>query len=395
MPAALPLPDTTILFFGNDWSADNRTSSHHIARFLSSRYRLIYIECPGMRSVRASGRDFRRVWSKLAKALRGARRIDERLHVATLLQIPIHRFAWARWLNRRFVIGQLRFLTWRLRVERPILWFMIPHVPDVLGIMGEQLSVYSCTDHHASLPDVDSRAVQDMDERMTSGADLVFVASETLLDEKRRLNPRTYVSPHGVDIEHFARAQTAALPAPPELADIPRPIIGFFGLIERWIDLELIDYLAERRPQWSFLVIGRVAVPWDSLPRRPNVTFPGPRPYEDLPAYGRAFDVAVLPYRHTNQVHHANPLKLREYLAMGKPIVAVNSPEIDKYADVVRVAHSHEEFLGHLDAILGQPDSADDIQRRMARVADEGWPTRIERLLTIAGERLREKTAGN
>ena len=150
-----------------------------------------------------------------------------------------------------------------------------------------------------------------------------------------------------------------------------RPIVGFFGLIERWIDLDLVGWLAEQRPNWSFVMIGRVAVPAETLPRLPNLHFLGKRPYAELPHYGGQFDAAIIPYRLTKQVYHANPIKLREYLAMGKPVVSVSTPEIDKYADVVTIARSREEFLSRLDEVLGQPDTPAASARRVARVASE------------------------
>ncbi len=93
---------------------------------------------------------------------------------------------------------------WREGIRQPITWFMIPHLSSVVGRFGERLSVYYCIDDYASLPDVDAAAVRDMDEEMTCKADLVFVASETLLESKLRLNPERHVSPHGVDVDHFA-----------------------------------------------------------------------------------------------------------------------------------------------------------------------------------------------
>src|SRR5207302_3834993 len=144
-----------------------------------------------------------------------------------------------------------------------------------------------------------------------------------LLAGKRALNANTHLSPHGVDFDHFVKAQDPALPLPDDVADLvasKRPIVGFFGLIERWIELGLVAYLAQQRPDWTFLMIGRVAVPEADVPRLPNLRFLGRRPYESLPAYGRAFSAAIIPYHLTPQVMHANPIKLREYLAMGKPI---------------------------------------------------------------------------
>jgi glycosyltransferase involved in cell wall biosynthesis len=227
-----------------------------------------------------------------------------------------------------------------------------------------------------------------LDAETTCNADLVFVASDTLLDSKRQLNPNTYLSPHGVDYHHFAQAQDECLAIPEDTATLPGPVIGFFGLIESWIDLDLVDYLAKCRPQWTFLMIGRVAVPAEQLPRRNNIRFLGPRPYDSLPAYGKQFAASIIPYRLTQQVLHANPIKLREYLAMGKPVISVSTPEIDKYADVVAIAHSHEDFLARLDEAVSRPASAEEDRRRMERVAAQGWESRLRDVLAVVEKHL-------
>ncbi|QEH37843.1 Putative teichuronic acid biosynthesis glycosyltransferase TuaH [Aquisphaera giovannonii] len=380
--------EQVFLYFGNDWFAENRTSSHHIAEWLARRHRVYYIECPGLRAPKGTGRDLKKIWAKLWRFALGARTVSANLKVRTLFQVPLHRFAIIRHFNRFFVTATLRWLTWREGIRRPIAWFMIPHLAGVLGRLQEEMSVYYCIDDYAALPDVDAAAVQAMDEEMTRRADLVFVASDTLLEPKRRLNAETRLSPHGVDVAHFARALDDATAAPAELAGYRRPLIGFFGLIERWIDLDLIDYLAGLRPDWSFLLIGRLAVPADRVQRRPNVHFLGKRPYADLPSYGRQFDAAIIPYRLTRQVLHANPIKLREYLAMGKPIVSVRTPEIEKYADVVEIADTAEEFLAKLDVVLGRPESEADVRCRTARVAAESWDARLNMVLEVVRSHL-------
>ena len=369
-----------IIYFGNDWAAENRTSSHHVARFLASRYRLIYVECPGMRSPRASGRDLRKIVRKVGLALAGPRRQPEGLLVQTLLQIPLHRFALVRRANHALVWLWLRLLLWRLGVRAPVAWFVAPHLASVAGRLGERLTVYYCTDDHASLPDVDAAAVRAMDDELTRRADLVFVASETLLSRKSLLNPETYVAPHGVDFAHFVRAQDPALAIPADIVSLPRPIVGFFGLIERWIDLGLMAYLAEQRPAFTFLMIGRVASPREA-PRLPNLVFLGQRPYETLPAYGKAFAAAIIPYHLTPQVIHANPLKLREYLAMGKPIVSVSTPQVEKFAAHVRIGRNREEILAHLDLAVARGLAPGELEAQTALASTMTWEVNIRRVL--------------
>jgi glycosyltransferase involved in cell wall biosynthesis len=191
-----------------------------------------------------------------------------------------------------------------------------------------------------------------------------------------------------VDFAHFARAQQESLSVPEELARLSRPVVGFFGLIESWIDLDLVGYLAEQRPDWSFVLIGRVAVPADHVPQLANVHFFGPRPYSTLPAYGRGFDAAIIPYRLTRQVMHANPIKLREYLAMGKPVVSVRTPEIDKFGGLVDIVDTKEEFRDRLDAVLARPARQQDIDRRQQAAAVWNWDRRVEEALTVVREHI-------
>lgn len=381
----------TILYFGNDWAAENRTSSHHIARWLAKRHRVFYLECPGLRAPKGSARDLKKIWTKLVRFLRGPQRTPEGVKVWTLLQLPLHRFRIVRWLNRQLILGAIRWLKFSQRVRDPIAWFMVPHLAPVLGRIGERLSVYYCIDDYSALPDVNEAAVRAMDEEMSRKADLVFIAAQTLLDSKKQLNPSTRVSPHGVDLDHFARAHDGRSRPPADIREMSHPIIGFFGLIEQWIDLKLVDYLAERRPQWNFVMVGRVAVSESLVPRRPNIHFLGVRPYDQLPDYGSQFDVATIPYRLTRQVINANPIKLREYLAMGKPIVSVSTPEIDKYADVVRIARTYDEFLQHLDKIIQGSSSPAEIARRVERVAQEGWDARLMAVMAVVENELERR----
>ena len=197
----------TILYFGNDWAAENRTSSHHVARWLAKRYRVIYVESPGLRAPKGTGRDLKKLLSKVSLALRGPRATPEGLQVQTLLQIPLHGSELVRRANRELLLLTLKLLMRLQGVKRPLTWFVVPHLASVVGELGERMSVYYCIDDYAALPDVDVAAVRHMDDTLTRKADLVFVASGTLLDGKRALNPNTHVSAHGVDYDHFVKAQ--------------------------------------------------------------------------------------------------------------------------------------------------------------------------------------------
>jgi glycosyltransferase involved in cell wall biosynthesis len=374
--------EPTIIYFGNDWFAENRTSSHHVARELARRHRVIYVECPGLRAPQGSRRDFHkigRLFLALWRFVRGGTKVDDNVTVVTLPQIPLHRFRVVRAVNHALSRVALRSFMFCHRIRRPVAWFIAPHVAHLCGTLGEALSVYYCVDDFAAFPGMDADSIQKMDDELTRRADLVFVASDTLLERKRLLNAQVTHSPHGVDVDHFSKAARGEAALPAEIASLKKPVVGFFGLIENWIDLDLVAHLARNRPQYSFVMIGRVAVPESTLPRLPNLHFLGRRPYESLPDYGSGFDCCLIPYRLTRQVMHANPLKLREYLAMGKPVIAVSTPEIDQFADVVSIARSPGEFLDKLDEAVKNADTPAESARRLARVAPQSWEACVSR----------------
>jgi glycosyltransferase involved in cell wall biosynthesis len=133
-----------------------------------------------------------------------------------------------------------------------------------------------------------------------------------------------------------------------------------------------------------------VAVPDGEVPRRPNLVYLGRRPYESLPAYGKAFSAALIPYHLTPQVLHANPLKLREYLAMGKPVISVSTPEIDRFAAHVRIGRSREELLAHLDDAVERGLPPDEAAAQTALASTMTWDANLRRVL----ERVERRLAG-
>jgi glycosyltransferase involved in cell wall biosynthesis len=385
-----------IVYFGNDWFADNRTSSHHVARQLARYTNVLYVESPGLRPPQATSRDVRRLATKLARAFR-RHHAGPAMAVRTLPQLPLHGSALARWVNRCATGLFMKAVLHSERITQPIVWCTIPHVARVVERIPRSLLVYHCIDDYAALPGVDVTAVRAMDEHLTRAADLVVAASKPVFDTKRAQNAATILMPHGVDVEHFGRARTEALAEPPELRGRDRPIVGFYGLIERWIDLELVDWIAARLPEVTFVMIGRLAVPAESVPRSSNVVLLGPRPYEQLPQYGKFFDVAMIPYRLTDQVIAANPLKLREYLAMGLPIVSVSTPEIDKFAALVSIARTREAFLEALVTALASGTSSQLARRRMESVRADSWEARtaglVDQVRNMLGRRAAQHVA--
>jgi glycosyltransferase involved in cell wall biosynthesis len=386
-------PGLGVVYFGNDWFAENRTSSHHIARLLGERFPLLYVETPGLRAPSASGRDFRKLWRKLRRAAKPPQRVGEHMWVMTMPQIPYRRFPFIGQLNQWYGRHVIRRALGQLGFRQFISWFVVPHPGALAGRLGENLVVYYCIDDYSGLPDVDQREIARLDHDLTCAADQVFAASTTLLESKRKINPSTEFSPHGVDFDHFRRASDAATPIAEQACNLRHPVIGYIGSINGWTDIDLLDDLAGAHPEWTFLMVGLVSVDVQKLRRRPNVIFGGAQPYERLPEWAKAFDVAILPYRLSSGSIHANPLKLREYLATGKPVVAVSTPEVARFAHCVRIARSRDEFEAKIEQALTE-DSPAEKQARIREVMGSTWEARASQVLKVVADVLARKKGG-
>lgn len=377
-----------IVYFGNDWFAENRTSSHHVAIRLARRMPVLYVDSPGMRAPNASGRDLERALRKLLAAFGRPRRVADGLWHCTVPQLPFRRLPGVDAFNRLFGRWAVRRALRRAGIRKRISWFVVPHPGVHAGRLDEDLVVYYCIDDYAAHPGVDAALIAQRDEALSRRADLLCVAPPALLDAKRALNPdNTVFSPHGVDVGLFAQAQHPATEVPALARDLPRPIVGYIGSIHAWIDVPLIEWLARQRPQWRFLLVGHAHVPIDGLRALPNVILAGAQPYASLPSWSKAFDAAIIPYRLNRQVANANPLKLREYLAAGKAVVSVRNPEIEKFSQWVRLVDDRDGFLAALDAaVLDHAPGA--AEARIAAVADQTWDARVDAVLAEVAARL-------
>src|SRR5579871_6514887 len=196
-----PLQQLSVIYFGNDWHAENRTSSHHIAQQLARRMPLLYVDTPGMRSPAASSRDLRKILRIARKFLASPESVRPQLWHITVPQIPFRQVPFVESLNR--VLG--RWLVRRaarfLHFGRRLSWFAVPHAAAMAGMVGDELVVFYVVDDYAALAQMDAERIQRLDDQLTARADVVFVSSETLLKRKRELNKNVEYSPHGVDFE--------------------------------------------------------------------------------------------------------------------------------------------------------------------------------------------------
>jgi glycosyltransferase involved in cell wall biosynthesis len=385
------LEDLSIVCFANDWGADP-TSKTHIMRILARKNRVLWVNSLGMRRPTASRRDLRRIAAKFRQGLTGCREVEPNLFVANPLVLPLPGVGLVDELNAQVLAAWLRRLCRRHGFERPLLWCFPPHVGRFVGRLNERMVIYHCVDEYSAFSGVPRDALMRMERELIRRADIVLASSEQLSVERRPLNPDTYFVPHGVDVAHFSRAVDPATPIPDDLRGLPRPVVGFFGQIADWVDLPLVRALARARPEWSFALVGGTTTDLEPLRGLPNVHLLGPKPYAALPGYCRGFDVGIIPFRTNELTLRANPLKLREYLAAGLPVVSTPLPEVARYDGLVYLADGRDAYLARIEAALRE-SSEGAARRRVDAMRAEGWDARVTQMSAIVGEHLARRTS--
>ncbi len=371
-----------IVCFANDWSGDPLSKKHIMTR-LARKNRVLWVNSLGNRAPRATVRDARRIAGKLGRFLdeasAGPAAVAPNIHAVTPLAVPNYRDRWARALNRLLVGRTVRRAMRRLGFARPLVYSFVPASAWVARRLGATHVVYHCVDEFAEFAGAGDDIAR-LEAELIRMSDLVITCSAPLQTAKRRLHPRTHLVRHGVEHAHGARALDPALPVPDDVRALPRPIFGFYGLVAEWVDLDVMARVAAAWPRGSLVVVGEPnhAEPGAlaRLAALPNVHLLGRRPYDALPAYCKAFDVALLPFVKNALTEHATPLKLREYLAAGLPVVATDIPEAAALADRgVLTAADGDAFLRRVGEALadgGGPDPA-----RSAAMAREGWDDKV------------------
>lgn len=376
-----PVP---IIAFSKDWNGDH-TSNHHVLRELAKTRRVVWLNSIGTRTPSLkSARDLKTIRRKLVDVARGPVWVENDLWVATPLVLPMAERPLTKSLNRWMMEGFVRAIRSRLGIDRFQLWTFLPNVADYLG-MGEQLSVYYCVDEWSLFEYLDRETIAGRERDLLRRVDAVFAVNHALADAKRELNATTYVAPHGVDHELFSEALDIDAVVPAELAKLPHPRIGFYGTLREWVDFELIAGIAKARPAWSIVLIGQQLSDVSALANLPNVHLLGPRPHAELPAYCAGFDVGIIPYRTQDRMTFVNPLKLREYLAAGLPVVSTPIAEVERYPGLCQIASDAGGFVSAIERVLASDSRAARLGRSAA-MADETWAARVECVARLVDE---------
>lgn len=363
-----------MLCFSHDWNSDP-LSKTHLMRLLSKDNRILWVNSIGYRAPTASAKDIKRAWSKIKAATEPVKEAIPNLFVLSPLAIPAWGKPWIQSLNRQLLVWQIKSAMRKLKFREPINWVFNPAASVLAGQLGEAQVIYYCVDEYTAFSGVPTEALIHMERSLLRRADLVVVSSERLFHSKKQYQNNTVLVRHGVDYDHFRQAVLPETVMAEELKSLPRPILGYFGLMsEDWVDVTLLVKVAERFKHGSLVLLGKVTMDLEQLQAMPNVHILGRKAYSTLPRYCKGFDVALIPFPISEVTLNANPLKAREYLAAGLPTVSTRIPEVEVLEEC-GIGAKAEDFIQRIEEALQHPgpDSA-----RSERMKTESWTARLD-----------------
>lgn len=379
-----------ICFGGEDWWYKNRG---HIDMQLMRRFakmgttlyvNSIVMQKPTLKKNTAGGKSFsHKLIRKMKSILRGLQESGAGFWVCSPFSLPVHHIAWAKVLNEIILRRQIRRIWRKLHMDRPLIWVACPAACDTALKIKESYLVYQRTDRFEEYPNVDEAVIKEYDRKLKTSADLTVFVNKTLYDqEASQCNKAIYLD-HGVDFDFFAGAEKDSS-IPEEIAEIPKPIVGFFGAIDdHTMDVPFVEKTISLLPEMSFVFVGDASSDVTGLRSQKNVYLLGRKDYEQIAQYGKCFEVAIMPWRQNDWIKGCNPIKLKEYLALGKPTVSTPFPELDKYLDVVYQAKTPEAFAEAIQKGLAE-DSEERVAARRKKIQNATWDSKaklvIERL---------------
>jgi Glycosyl transferases group 1 len=260
-------------------------------------------------------------------------------------------------INKVLLKYQINILLKKHKFEKFILWIGTPTAELLLNILNPEFIVYNPVDRYSEFNFVNGAKIKLFEKTISEKSDLILCTSDAIRKDLTKFNKEVYTITHGVDTTFFKPLQNGS---PPKcLENLKKPIIGFIGGLADWVDYKLLYRIACSFPDAYLVLIGKKydKVNFLNLENLPNVLWLGPKNFSDLPRYLNMFSICLIPYIINERLVAVDPIKLREYLAMGKPVVSVNLPEVKKLKNLVYIGFNHEDFIKKINLAFNENNS--------------------------------------
>jgi len=371
-----------ICFGGVDWWYHNR--GHYdlqMMREFSSDVPVLYVNSIGMRPPRVGegAMFFTRVRRKLKSLFRGLVHVRKNFSVFSPVTLPGGgQSTLGVWFAKLALSVQVKIAARRCGIKKPLVWVACPPGERVVDTLKPAKIIYQRTDRFENFAGVDPVRIKGFDQRLKEKADIVLFCARELYEAEKGENTGSLFVDHGVDFDHFKEAGIEFEKngtEPLDLKSIPHPRVGFIGGIDaHTFDPELFVEVAAAMPEVSFVMIGACSLPDGWCPHS-NVYLLGQRPYEEVASYMAASDVLIMPWNQSEWIKACNPVKMKEYLAVGRPVVSTYFPEIEYFSDHISVVQTAEEFANEICLLLKSPGAT---KPRRDRVEDHTWSAKAQ-----------------
>ncbi|MEO6314744.1 MAG: glycosyltransferase [Chitinophagaceae bacterium] len=276
-----------------------------------------------------------------------------------------------------------------------IAWYYTPMAIGLNPTFSPSLVVYDCMDELAAFKNAPA-SLKEKEADLLHNADIVFTGGYSLYNAKKDKHPNVYLFPSSIDRKHFEKARNLQTDAVDQ-QHIPFPRIGFFGVVDERMDIALLEAIADKKPGWHFVIIGPVVkIDPETLPRRNNIHYLGPKSYKELPFYIAKWNVAMMPFAMNESTRFISPTKTPEYLAAGKPVVSTAIFDVVKFYGDTGLAHIAEDANGFVAAIqdaLDIPDSAKWLKTVDLSLSANSWDKTVEKMMFYIKNALEAKNA--
>lgn len=373
-----------IVAFTKDWD-DVPTCTTHILREMGKYMPVLWVNSIGTRKpdLRHPSH-IKRIIKRLLRGFKRAELKENQLRVLSPLLIPKAQSGIGLWLNRKLFAIQAGRELRDMGAGDIEYWCFVPNAVDLLPVkvIADINVIYYCVDDWTKFHYLDTEWIKQKEYDLLMRADIVFAVSHFLVSKLEQItDSKVFYMPHGVEYNKFSQALSITA-LPKDIKDISKPVIGFYGNIYPWVNLKLLLEIALRRTDWNFIMIGGVFSDVSMFDNIDNVYFLGRKEHDELPQYCAAFDVSIILYDMSNsRMESVSPVKTRELLAAGVPVVAATVPELLYFGDDVLIAESVAEWIAAIKKQLLREDN----RNISDKVRGDDWGMRVEKIREIIG----------